>query len=102
MIAYEDAAVAAKYLIKTNYVYKVIEFHPEDQTVDIIQDVLEFCNTPGGEYIINNEFGIDVAAETRSPCERACHAVTLGSVRVAVLPAAGRHRGSDGIHERHP
>lgn len=67
MIAYEDAAVAAKYLIKTNYVYKVIEFHPEDQTVDIIQDVLEFCNTPGGEYIINNEFGIDVAAGLLKP-----------------------------------
>lgn len=61
-MVYEDAAVAAKYLIKTNYICKVVEFHPERQTVDVIQDVLEFRNAPNGEFILNNEFGIDVTA----------------------------------------
>lgn len=64
---FEQAAIASKYLIKTNYIFKVMEVHPETQTVDIIQDVLEFCNTPDGEYTIHNEFGIDVAAGILEP-----------------------------------
>lgn len=59
---FEDATVASKYLIKTNYIFKVMDFHPETQTVDLVQDVYEFCNAPNGEFTINNEFGIDVAA----------------------------------------
>lgn len=59
---FEDAAVASKYLVKTNYIFKVMEFHPETQTVDLVQDVYEFCNVPDGEFTVNNEFGIDVSA----------------------------------------
>lgn len=66
-MVYEDAAVAAKYLIKTNYIFRVMEYHPEDQTVDLVQDVLEYRNQPNGEYTINNEFGIDVAAGLVKP-----------------------------------
>lgn len=66
-MVYEDAAVAAKYLIKTNYIYKVVEFHPDRQTVDVIQDVLEFRNSPNGEFILNNEFGINVTASLVEP-----------------------------------
>lgn len=66
-MVYEDAAIAAKYLIKTNYICRVMAFHPETQTVDLVQDVLEFCNTPDGEFTINNEFGIDVSAGLVKP-----------------------------------
>lgn len=66
-MVYEDAAIAAMYLVKTNYIYRVMEFHPEDQTVDVVQDVLEFANIPNGEFTINNEFGIDVAAGLVKP-----------------------------------
>lgn len=67
IMVYEDAAIAAKYLIKTNYICRVMAFHPETQTVDLVQDVLEFCNTPDGEFTINNEFGIDVSAGLVKP-----------------------------------
>ena len=66
-MTYEDAAIAAKYLIKTNYIFKVVQYHPETQTVDVIQDVLEYCNEPNGNIIINNEFGIDVTAGLLEP-----------------------------------
>lgn len=66
-MTYEDAAIAAKYLIKTNYIFKVVQFHPETQTVDVIQDVLEYCNEPNGNIVINNEFGIDVTAGLLEP-----------------------------------
>ena len=66
-MTYEDAAIAAKYLIKTNYIFKVVQFHPETQTVDVIQDVLEYCNEPNGNIVINNEFGVDVTAGLLEP-----------------------------------
>lgn len=64
---YEDASIAAKYLIKTNYIVKVVEFHPENQTVDVIQDVFEFAHSVGGEFIRKNEFGVDVSAAILEP-----------------------------------
>ena len=66
-MVYEDAAIASLYLVKTNYIFKVVEFHPDRQTVDVIQDVVEFANSPDGEFIINNEFGIDVRAGILEP-----------------------------------
>lgn len=66
-MVYEDAAIAAMYLVKTNYIFKVVEFHPDRQTVDVIQDVVEFANAPDGEFIVNNEFGIDVRAGVLEP-----------------------------------
>lgn len=63
----DDAAIASKYLIRTLYIYKVIAFHPENQSVDVIQDVLEFTNMPRGEFTINNEFGVDVGASLVEP-----------------------------------
>lgn len=50
-------SVAAKYLIKTHYVMKVVAFHPEDQTVDLIQDVFEYTSAPYSDTAITNEFG---------------------------------------------
>lgn len=50
-------ALTSKYLIKTHYIMKVIAFYPETQTVDLIQDVFEFSNTPYGDMTVNNEFG---------------------------------------------
>lgn len=66
-MTFEDAAIASKYLIKTNYIVKVVKFHPETQTVDVIQDVLEFCNEPNGERIIVNEFGLEATAGLLEP-----------------------------------
>ena len=63
----EDAAIAAKYLIKTNYIFKVVNFHPETQTVDVVQDVFEFTNRVDGEFIMNNECGGDGSAAVIEP-----------------------------------
>lgn len=64
---YEDATIAAKYLIKTNYIVKVVEFNPETQTVDVIQDVFEFAHSVGGEFVRKNEFGVEVSAAILEP-----------------------------------
>lgn len=62
-----DATVAAKYVIKTHYIMRVIEFHPETQTVDLIQDVFEMTNSPFGNLVYRNEFGNNVACLPKSP-----------------------------------
>lgn len=50
-------ALTSRYIIKTHYIMKVLAFYPETQTVDLIQDVFEFSNTPYGDMTVNNEFG---------------------------------------------
>lgn len=67
MFGTPDASLKALYLIKTHYIMKVIEFHPEDQTVDLIQDVCEFCNTMSGEIVVQNELGYDVTVAPQKP-----------------------------------
>jgi hypothetical protein len=62
-----EATVAAKYVIKTHYIMRVIEFHPETQTVDLIQDVFEMTNSPFGNLVYRNEFGNNVACLPKSP-----------------------------------
>lgn len=62
MLNVPTATLAAKYVIKTHYLMKVLEFHPETQTVDLIQDVYEYTNAPLGDCVINNEFGNKVTA----------------------------------------
>ena len=63
----DDSAIAAKYVIKTLYICKVMKVNSENQTVDVIQDVLEYTNYPDGEFNINNEYGIDVGAALLKP-----------------------------------
>ena len=63
----EQASIAAKYLIKTHYIMKVIEFHPETQTVDVVQDVFEFTNAPMGTIEKVNDFGRSVVVGLRNP-----------------------------------
>ena len=62
-----EATVAAKYVIKTHYIMRVIEFHPETQTVDLIQDVFEMTNSPFGNLVYRNEFGNNIACLPKSP-----------------------------------
>ena len=62
-----DATLAAKYAIKTHYIMRVVEFHPETQTVDLIQDVFEFTNSPFGSMVVTNEFGNDIAVTLKAP-----------------------------------
>lgn len=57
-----DEAYAAKFLINTHMLVKVVEFHPETQTVDVIQEVYDFINATNGEFVVQNEFGEDVVA----------------------------------------
>lgn len=57
MIGLSEQTIAAKYVVRTHEIMRVIEFHPETQTVDLIQDMFEFCNTPMGEITIKNEMG---------------------------------------------
>lgn len=57
MFPVQQAALASKYVIKTHYIMRVIEFYPETQTVDLIQDVFEYTNAPFGDMTVNNEFG---------------------------------------------
>ena len=60
MFGFPESSIKAMYLIKTHYIMRVIEFHPEDQTVDLIQDVCEFCNTTTGDIVVQNELGYEV------------------------------------------
>lgn len=57
MFTVPRAALASKYVIKTHYIMRVLAFYPETQTVDLIQDVFEYSNTPFGDMTVNNEFG---------------------------------------------
>ena len=49
-------------MIKTHFIMKVIAFHPETQTVDLVQDVYEYTNTIAGEFSVINELGMEVTA----------------------------------------
>lgn len=62
-----ESTLAAKFVIKTHYIMRVIEFHPEDQTVDLIQDVFEFCNTTFGQETIVNDFGNEITVCVQKP-----------------------------------
>ena len=67
MIGLPDEALASKYVIKTHYVVRVIQFYPEDQTVDVIQDMFEFTNTPLGDITVKNEFGQEITVRLLEP-----------------------------------
>lgn len=67
MIAPPDTSIAAKFVIKTHYVVRVLEFHPETQTVDLIQDTYEFTNAPYGGITITSELGATVNATLVQP-----------------------------------
>jgi len=67
MFGMPESTLKSMYLIKTHYIVKVIEFHPEDQTVDVIQDVCEFCNTDSGSITIQNELGYNVTVAPKKP-----------------------------------
>jgi len=62
-----DESVLAKYLIKTHGIFKVVTFHPENQTVDIIQDVYDLSLDPLGKIVKENEFDIPVAYSLNIP-----------------------------------
>lgn len=66
-IGLPDEAIAATYLIRTHYVVRVLKFYPEDQTVDVIQDTFDFCNTPLGNITVKNEFGQEVTVGLLEP-----------------------------------
>lgn len=67
MFGFPDESVKAMYLIKTHYIMRVVKFYPEDQTVDLIQDVFEFCNSVDGNISLENELGYDVKVNVRRP-----------------------------------
>lgn len=60
-------ALASMYVIKTHYIFRVLEFHPENQTVDIIQDTLEYTYSPMSDITMENEFGNDVTVTLKKP-----------------------------------
>ena len=41
---------------------RVVEFHPETQTVDVVQEVYDYVNSPVGQFVVQNEFGEEVVA----------------------------------------
>lgn len=59
---FNDDIILSKYMIKTHFIMKVIAFHPETQTVDLVQDVYEYTNTIAGEFSVINELGMEVTA----------------------------------------
>lgn len=67
MIQMPDEAYDALYVIKTHYIMRVLKFNPETQTVDLIQDVYEFTNTPLGNMAVVNEFGQEVVVGLKEP-----------------------------------
>lgn len=64
---YEDASLAAQNLIKTHYIVRVMDVHPEKQTVDVMQDSYEYVGNPEGEYTAVNAFGLATAASIAAP-----------------------------------
>lgn len=67
MKSWEAGAIQAKFLIRTHSVFRVKEFHPETQTVDIIMDQFELEQNPEGVIIRENEFGINTEYMLRRP-----------------------------------
>ena len=67
MFGMPEASLKAVYLIRTHFIVKVVEFHPEDQTVDVIQDVCEFCNVMSGSMTIQNELGYNATVAPKKP-----------------------------------
>lgn len=65
MRQFPDESIAAKYLINTHMMVRVIAFHPENQTVDVVQEVYDYVNTTEGDFVVQNEFGIDVTANVK-------------------------------------
>lgn len=63
---FNDDTVLSKYMIKTHYIMKVLAFHPETQTVDLVQDVYEYTNTVAGEFSVINELGMQVTASLQN------------------------------------
>jgi phage gp45-like len=63
---FNDEVILSKYMIKTHYIMKVLAFHPETQTVDLVQDVYEFTNAIAGEFSIVNELGMEVTASLQN------------------------------------
>lgn len=59
---FNDDIILSKYMIKTHFIMKVVAFHPETQTVDLVQDVYEYTNTIAGEFSVINELGMEVTA----------------------------------------
>lgn len=52
-----DETILAKYVIKTHYIMKVVAVHPEDQTVDVVEDVYRYVNSPVPFTTVINELG---------------------------------------------
>lgn len=67
MFGLPDSTILAKYVIKTHYIMKVIAFHPEDQTVDLIQQTYEFCNDQESDKTVINELGFEVSVGLLKP-----------------------------------
>ena len=65
MRQFPDESIAAKYLINTHMMVKVVEFHPDTQTVDVVQEVYDYVNTTEGDFVVQNEFGVDVTANVK-------------------------------------
>lgn len=62
-----DETILAKVLMKTHYIVKVLEFHPETQTVDVIQETFEYVQHPAGTIVKQNEFGYEVNFKLANP-----------------------------------
>lgn len=67
MFSFPREALLAKYLVRTHYIARVLEFHPEDQTVDVMLVVPEYTNSPVGDVMVVNEFGNTVACTLCAP-----------------------------------
>lgn len=65
MMIFPDASIASKYLINTHMMVRVVAFHPEAQTVDVVQEVYDYVNTTEGDFVVQNEFGMDVPANVK-------------------------------------
>lgn len=67
MFEIKPETIAAKMLIKTHYLMKVVQFYPETQTVDLVQDTFGFSNTPFGNIQVANDFGQTCCAALTVP-----------------------------------
>lgn len=66
-MVYKEETIAAKNIIKTHYIVRVMDIHPETQTVDVMQDSLEYTLDPNGDKEVSTIFGEDIPVSLAQP-----------------------------------
>lgn len=64
---YADETILSKQVIKTHYIVRVMAVHPENQTVDVMQAVLQYGASTNGHFSVINDLGYEAKADLVEP-----------------------------------